>query len=158
MEDEMVSAIIGPLAEGISHAVFGGNNIASVEMTIPMFRGGRDLFFFFVAVFSNGTGMMFGRHRAGYADLHGLSEEEFDAVDGKMRVLGVRCKRTQTFSDTVRPTKTHNLEDLASTRLDLPLERYRLTVEDGGVEHSMWFQMFHTGIDSRFRCCGNRTL
>ncbi len=155
----MVSAITGTLAEGISQAVFGANNnVASIEMTIPLFRGGRDLFFFFVAVFSNGAGRMFGRHRAGYADLHGLSDEEFDAVDEKMRVMGVRCRRTQTFSDTEIPVKTNNLADLASTRLDLPIERYRLTVEDGSIEHSMWFQMFHTGVDSRFGICGHRTL
>jgi hypothetical protein len=156
-EDALVTALTGPLAESVSVAVFEGKNLVSVDLSLPVFRGGRDLFFFFLAVFSNGVGRMFGRHRAGPGSLYELTDEEFDAVDSKMRVMGVRCKRTMASNEVQMPEKKNNMEELSTARLDLPVERYRLTVIDGteSICHNMWFHLIHLGLDHRSGCAIN---
>jgi hypothetical protein len=137
--------------------VFEGKDLVSVELSLPVFRGGRDLFFFLLAVFTNGVGRMFGRHRAGPGSLYELSDEEFGAVDSKMRVMGVRCKRTMVSTEVQMPEKKNNIEELSTARIDLPVERYRLTVIDGfeGICHSMWFHLIHLGLDHRSGCAMN---
>ena len=156
MDDRIIESLTPHLAEGIARSVFGASDLASIEMCLPVFRGGRDLFFFFIAIFRRGASLLFGADK-NYTELHELSDAEFDALASRMRLMGVRCYRTTRDGGDDDGGATpcgNNMSELASSRQDMQVDRYRLSVTDvDSVVHTMWFSLRFAGPD--FARCGS---